>query len=254
MEKEGYIFEGWYVDPECRKKVNPGGELPRVTTLYQHWIPKWYPIEYDLNGGVNSRLNPRYTSCTSPAYLLQPAKKKDMVFVGWTYNGELVEATPVGKKESLTLVAQFEKPVYVKFETFGGQILDPVLVHNGTISSLPQARKHGYDFEGWYWDQNFLFPFTSKQVINETCVLYAKFSQTSFRVTYDAQGGISSRSNPDTYRYDDPTLLIKPASKKGYIFEGWFDQFKRKHEFIRHHSLGDLHLVAHYHKEDNEID
>ena len=48
MQKEGYQFEGWYVDPECTKKVNPGGILPRVTQFYQHWIPVWYPIEYDL--------------------------------------------------------------------------------------------------------------------------------------------------------------------------------------------------------------
>lgn len=248
MQKEGYQFEGWYVDPECTKKVNPGGILPRVTQFYQHWIPVWYPIEYDLDGGTNSRLNPRYTSCTSPAYLLQPAKKKDMVFAGWSYEGQKIHATPTGVIGSVKIKAIFEKPCIVHFHTFGGQILNPMQAIDGQLDYLPEPRKYGYRFEGWFWDQNFNFPYTIKQYINESCVLYAKFEESPFTVTYDAQGGISSRSNPTSYCFDDPTILIKPAFKKGYIFDGWYDQIGRKHDFIRHHSLGDLHLVAKYKK------
>ena len=252
MKKKGYVFEGWYVDKECRKKVNPGGLLPRVTYLYQHWLPKWYPIEYDLNGGTNSRLNPRYTSCTSPAYLLQPAKKKDMIFTGWTYEGKWTETTPVGHIGSVKLVAHYEEPCIVKFETFGGQITPPMQAHNGTIQNVPEGKKYGFQFEGWYWDRNFLFPFTNRQVINESCTLFGKFSEIEYTITYDSQGGISARSNPTSYRFEDPTILIKPASKKGYVFDGWYDQIGRKREFIRHHSLGNLNLVAKYHKEETE--
>lgn len=250
IEKEGYAFEGWYVDSERTKRINPGGQLPRITFLYQNWVPVWYPIEYDLNGGTNSRLNPRYTSVTSPPYLLQPAKKKDEVFVGWTFQDQWVDATPVGQIGSVCLVAHFEKPSVVSFETFGGQLIPSMEVVEGTIPQIPLARKYGYRFEGWFWDRNFHFPFTNKQVINESCTIYAKFTETPFQITYDTQGGISARSNPTSYCFEDPTHLLKPAFKKGYVFLGWYDQIGRKHEFIRHHSLGDLHLQARFEPEE----
>ena len=65
MEKEqehrkGYLFGGWYIDEECTKRLNPGGILPTTMTLYDKWIPIWYKIHYDLDGGMNSRLNPQF--------------------------------------------------------------------------------------------------------------------------------------------------------------------------------------------------
>ena len=60
-KREGYQFVGWYIDKECTIRLNPGGVLPHSVTLYDKWIPIWYPIEYDVDGGVMSRRNPRYT-------------------------------------------------------------------------------------------------------------------------------------------------------------------------------------------------
>ena len=170
----------------------------------------------------------------------------------WAYEGKWTETTPVGHIGSVKLVAHYEEPCIVKFETFGGQITPPMQAHNGTIQNVPEGKKYGFQFEGWYWDRNFLFPFTNRQVINESCTLFGKFSEIEYTITYDSQGGISARSNPTSYRFEDPTILIKPASKKGYVFDGWYDQIGRKREFIRHHSLGNLQLVAKYHKEETE--
>ena len=252
MKKEGYQFVGWYVDPECTKQINPDAELPKITKLYPKWAPVWYPIHYKMNGGMNSRLNPRYTSCESPAYVLYPPQKKDQVFVGWTYDGEPTDVVPAKPHGSVTIEAHFVDPCIVSFETFGGRPIDPLEVaQDGFIHSLPVAKRSGYTFEGWYWDEQFLFPFHISQQINNSCTLYAKMTKNEYPITYDTQGGYSARSNPDHYCFDDPTILLKPAKKKGYVFDGWYDQIGRKHDFIRHHSLGPLHLVARFHHIDS---
>lgn len=252
MKKEGYQFVGWFVDRACTKQINPAAELPTITNIYPKWAPAWYPIEYEMNGGMNSRLNPRFTSCESPAYILYPPKKKDQVFAGWTCNGKPTDIVPANPNGPVTIEAHFVDPCMVSFETFGGRFIDPILVgQDGFLPHLPQAKRYGYTFEGWYWDEQFLFPFSINQRINAACTLYAKMEREAYPITYDTQGGISARSNPDHYYFDDPTLLVKPAQKKGYVFDGWYDQLNRKRDFIRHNSMGPLHLKARFHRVDS---
>ena len=52
-ERKGYHFAGWYIDKECTKRINPGGILPHTMSLYDKWIPIWYPVVYQKDGGMN---------------------------------------------------------------------------------------------------------------------------------------------------------------------------------------------------------
>ena len=51
-ERKGYHFAGWYIDKECTKRINPGGILPHTMSLYDKWIPIWYPVVYQTDGGM----------------------------------------------------------------------------------------------------------------------------------------------------------------------------------------------------------
>jgi len=48
--RNGYVFAGWYLDPECtlKAKIN---NLEENTTLYANWIKEDIVVTYDANGG-----------------------------------------------------------------------------------------------------------------------------------------------------------------------------------------------------------
>lgn len=250
MEKKGYEFVGWYIDPECKKRINPGGRLPTVTQLYAKWLPVLYPIRYKMNGGMNSRKNARYISIESPEIPLFPAKKLNMIFDGWYMNGEEIVNIPAKQSEPIEIEAKFVEPPFVAFETNGGAKIKQKQVNtNRLLKKFNPPLRTGYAFGGWYWDEKCIFPFDFNQEIKESCTLYAKWEMEKYSITYDAQGGIPSRRNPSFYSFGE-SYILRPASKKGYHFDGWTNQWNQKVESIEPNMKGNLILTAHYHKEE----
>lgn len=246
-EKIGYQFVGWYIDPECTKRINPGGVLPCEVTLYDKWIPIWYPIEYHCAGGLNSRRNPSYVCIESGEQFLYPAKKRGFMFEGWKYQGELITALPSGIHEPVVLEAVYKELPIVCFDSMGGGNINAVSVdENGFLPDIQIPMRLGYDLDGWYLDPDYHWRYSFDEPIREACTLYAKWKLKTFRITYDADGGFSSRLNPKTYTYVDATIHFYSAYKKGYIFIGWFDERGNKIDRIPQNSLGDKKLIAHY--------
>ena len=116
-------FAGWYIDKECTKRINPGGILPHTMSLYDKWIPIWYPVVYQTDGGMNSRKNPKYITIESGVIRLYPAKKQGKIFEGWYLDGKRVEYIPERQCQPVTLVAKYRDFNTVQFETFGGAII-----------------------------------------------------------------------------------------------------------------------------------
>lgn len=51
--------------------------------------------------------------------------------------------------------------------------------------------------------------------------LYAKFTEITYNITYQADGGV--HSNPTTFNITDLNVTLTEASKTGYAFNGWYD-------------------------------
>lgn len=249
--RKGYYFVGWYIDEECTKRLNPGGILPTTMTLYDKWVPIWYKIHYELNGGMNSRLNPNFLNVESGVLRLHPARKPGMAFDGWTLNGKKIEIIPEGQTSEITLVAHFKELSTVSFESNGGGLIEPKQVDGqGKIKPFRHPLKLGYDFVGWYYDPQFKHPFSFDHKISSSCTLYARWEVSIYHIRYDASGGVSSRRNPHIYTYFSPTVKLLPAYKKGYVFDGWYDHRGNPLTQIVTHSMGDKVLIARFHKED----
>lgn len=248
-EKKGYAFEGWYIDPERKKRLNPGGILPHEMVLYDKWSLIEYDVTYDLNGGENSKLNPTTVNIESGLIKLYPARKKGVCFSHWTLNGKPTEVIPAQIYEPIKLVAHYQPLCTVHFETRGGGLIANRKVNeDGLLEEFRPPLKMGYEFDGWYWDMNCQYKFSFDQVIHKSCILYAKWKIKHYRVTYDANGGISSRMNPKSYTYFDPVIELRPAIKKGYRFLGWFDARGNKQNEILPYSIGDKNFIAHFEK------
>lgn len=77
------------------------------------------------------------------------------------------------------LVYYFQKKRVIYFDVAGGQPLPPEKFHVGEDTSLlPKAKKKGYRFVGWYYDQDYEFPFKGNRMPLKSMRLYAKFKPT----------------------------------------------------------------------------
>jgi uncharacterized repeat protein (TIGR02543 family) len=241
---DGYEFVGWYVDEALTKRINPGGRLPRVMTLYDKWVPVWYPVEYNLHGGENDARNPRLISVESDAITLHPAKKNGKIFAGWYWNSKKVTTLPQRVHTRVVLDALFKNPFRVYLESNGGEFLEPLYTNEqGLLPGLPTPKRKGYRFCGWYSDFDLKSPFDPNTILRRDMRLYASWQPQEHAIFYDVQDGMNARRNPKTYIPGQETTLY-PAAKKGCRFEGWMNEEGNIFQNIPKSANTDLHLKA----------
>ena len=44
----------------------------------------------------------------------------------------------------------------------------------------------------------------------------------SYKITYVLNGGVNHKENPESFRENDDTIVLKEPSRKGYQFQGWY--------------------------------
>ena len=230
-KREGYQFVGWYIDKECTKRLNPGGILPHSVTLYDKWIPIYYPIEYEVHGGVMSRRNPKFVCIESEEQMLYPAFKKGEMFAGWKYKGEIITKLSAGIHEPVILEAVYKPCPVVSFDTRGGGRFEACPTNEyGLLENMKVPVRPGCTFDGWFWDPEYRWRYNLDEPIYEDCTLYAHWLPTEYKIHYEVEGGYSSRRNPKSYTYFDDTIHLLPAKYA--------------------HSMGDKNLVAHFKKKE----
>lgn len=87
-------------------------------------------------------------------------------------------------------------------------------------ATLPTPTATGYTFEGWYLDETLTTKATDGAEIKGNTILYAKWTQNTYTVTYNINGhgaAIDALTNVTTL----PATLPIPTAT-GYTFEGWY--------------------------------
>lgn len=116
----------------------------------------------------------------------------------------------------------------VKFDSNGGSAVDSVSVINGKTVAAPEVpTKNGYEFIGWYKDDNYSTPFVfGSDIVTDDITLYARwvepvFGKMSFTVkfdlNYETDQTIESKATLGGKLYD----VVTPE-RDGYIFKGWW--------------------------------
>lgn len=93
---------------------------------------------------------------------------------------------------------------------------------DGTLAGYTPAEKEGFEFEGWYLDQELINALPDNYVATENVTLYAKYVLIEYKINYVLDGGVNAQSNPVSYTYKDEITLLSPE-KDGFEFEGWYD-------------------------------
>ena len=253
-ERKGYRFVGWYVNPELTKRINPGGILLSPTKLYPRWDPIKYPVKYILNKGENNPKNPTSVHVRSGIQKLYPAYKKGKFFKGWYWKNKRMEFLPEGLHEMVILEARSDDLPKVTFETGRGANMGHRTVDsNGYLEPFNPPMRIGYDFEGWFLDPEYRFPFDFKKPLRSNCTLYAKWKLSRYQVDLHLDGGWFRDAVLSSYTYESKTIILPIPKKPGYNFKGWFDQAGRRWRVISSGSIGNITLYAIWEEAQPEV-
>ena len=233
--RSGYIFAGWYSDSSYSTKVT---QITKGSsgnkTLYAKWNSTTYKITYQLNGGTNSSANPLTYTKSSPTISLKNPTRTGYTFVGWysdsTYKTKVTSIVQ-GSAGNKTLYAKWTPTTYkITYNLNGGKN------NTGNRSSfttttatfaLKNPTRSGYTFNGWYSDSKYTKRVTSVvkgSTGNKT--LYAKWTPTAYKITYNLNGGKNSTGNRTSYTITSATFTLKNPTRTGYTFKGWYSDSK----------------------------
>ena len=107
----------------------------------------------------------------------------------------------------------------VKFNTNCDETIEDIVVNKlDKVSKPSEPKKDGYTFLGWFVeDEKWIF---SGCVVTENMTLEAKWQANTYKITYDANGGVVA-SPSQSILFDNEFILQSPT-KDGYRFGGWF--------------------------------
>ena len=259
--RTGYTFLGWY--DNAALTGTPVTNLHTMDAENKQYFAKWdstpisYPINYVLNDGSpagHPATNPAanltsYTVLTNGSgnINLLPALRNGYTFEGWydnaAFTGAPISSFPVMDAAPKTFYAKWSSAnnysvTYTLNDVTppGHPATNPNTVTSYTVLdpnvTLAPATRTGYDFEGWYDNPGFtgtpITGFLSSDAENKH--YYAKWSAVkSYNVQYhlnDSTPAGHPASNPNTvtsYTVLDADVALRPATRTGYDFEGWYD-------------------------------
>lgn len=115
--------------------------------------------------------------------------------------------------------------ISIDFNSNGGNEISEIIIDaNSTTVNLPEPVKEGFEFDGWYFDEDLteLFSLTSLLTYpNPT--LYAKWiadEQEIFTITFESNGG--SAVAPILLSANESITLPNDPLKEGFNFKGWY--------------------------------
>lgn|GEM_PF-6863526 len=217
VEKLGYTFLGWYLDPEFNNKIEtiPVGSYGEYE-LYAKWSINTYKITYNLNGGTVQTANPTMYTVETGSIDLAAAVKEGYTFRGWSQNGIIVGVIAEGSVGDISLIAVFDINQYsysVEYVDSEGNSIAPTTTGSAdygcTIDcSIPQIT--GYTS-----------PTDQKDMIigiHENRVSYVYIINT-YSVTYLVDG--EKQGETEWWNFSSEVMLRAPFEKEGYTVTGW---------------------------------
>ncbi len=221
LQKEGYNFEGWFCDETKWQENMP---ITKNVKLVAKFSPKQYKITFIVDDQIFESLQ-NYDS--TPVFpngtpSKEPTESTQFDFVGFepeletikgekTYTAIFVETT---RKFNVNLVSNYENACNFVFEN--------KVEYNKTIT-INLVENKGYRFVCWQQDgEDFC---SEKQIVIENVksdiYLEAKFELIDYSITYIFDETILNE-NISTYNVGMGNVLLKPLSKEGYVFKGWY--------------------------------
>ncbi len=147
--KDGFKFDGWYIDDKRIEKIEKGSHGD--VTILAKWRGATYAVQYVCDGNHD---NPTELA-VDEEYTLKDAEKTGYSFEGWHSDESLQTRvyTVISSGETVTLYAKFAPVTYtLTYDYSGGEGVENPSTY--TVESediiLNAASKIGFEFVGWF--------------------------------------------------------------------------------------------------------
>ena len=255
IEIEGFLLDGWCLDPECTEEINVfeyvvEGDI----TFYAKWVEA-INVTWEANGGFFDCYSETSTITTQiprngiAAYDYSIPEREGWIFDGWCLDADCTEDVDIWEytvtKEE-TFYAKWTEAVNVTWNGNGGLIwgdeyfptYTELLRKNAEIGYSMSAERNGFVLDGWYFDEQCTQEADPQHYSPDKDVtFYAKWSKEVI-VTWDGNGGyIWGDEDYPTYTYQlvaNRTInYVLSAERENYSFEGWYldPEYENKVDF-----------------------
>jgi uncharacterized repeat protein (TIGR02543 family) len=238
--RDGYTFGGWYSDITLTNAYTINTMPMGGITLYAKWTINNYTIIFVENGGslVDDITQPYMSAVTEP---MNPTKEGH-TFGGWYNDAGFSTGLYVFNTMPLhgaTLYAKWTPIEYtITFIENGGSDVTDLTQNYGSPLILPDPIKALHTFDGWFIDESLTIPFTAIEMPVGGAILYAKYSQNQFSLTWNDG---SQQPQVDVYGIGQAIITPVAPTKVGYTFGGWFkDQLFLQPFDVTHMPSNDL--------------
>jgi uncharacterized repeat protein (TIGR02543 family) len=227
--RAGYTFAGW--EDQAGRLFTAGQQNVALAAdsfiFYAQWTAIDYTMSFDVQGGsatVASQTKNIGNTLTMPS----PGTKTGYTFSGWSDGSVTLGSgtTYLVGSSNKSFTAQWTPNTYVVSYNWTGGSGTPVADDSYTYGtpgiSLPNGSTHtrdGYEFAGWATSAN-------GPAIGNTFVptgdtmLYARWIDGSYGISFNAHGGNLSQSSATVSRGSSITLPL--PTREGFVFEGWY--------------------------------
>ncbi|MDE7106595.1 MAG: InlB B-repeat-containing protein, partial [Anaeroplasmataceae bacterium] len=249
--KEGYIFEGWYIDENYSALWDIDSVIEQDITLYAKWHkpPQHFNVTFQyVGGGIFTIL-----TAVEDEFLSRP---EDATISGYRLDGWYVD-------EECTTLFDFEKEYITKDTILYGKWLLIEVGYTITYQTnghgtaptkineakklpnpLPVLTETGYEFDGWFTDKDFKTPAVAGTPIQANTTLYAKWTKkVVYTVTFSVEDTIL-----DTISILESEKITRPEDpfKEGFTFYGWYEDetYTTQWDFAHDAVLGHITLYG----------
>ena len=191
--------------------------------------PSTTSVTLELDGGkIDGGLS--YTATIGKDLLLNTPTKHGHTFLGWSYNGEIIDITPFSIEEyAIILKAEWsENPCVITLDAYGGTLSgnSQITVDKGEEINVSNPTRVGYDFVGWTFNESSVNLETFDVNGLYDIVFRAKWQRRNYALTIDFNGGFVNENGVDVYEKSlavgfNEGLNLPIPSKKGYVFNGY---------------------------------
>ncbi|MCD7729408.1 MAG: CotH kinase family protein [Clostridia bacterium] len=226
-EREGYTFEGWYLDEELTEAYTPGCELSgTVTTLYAKYTVNTYTLT--VHDGENSTA---YTyNYGDELQISLPESSASRLFTGWYTEEDCTERFTSSSMPSydVDIYAGWADGSYVLIYDSGSDFIEPEIYTYTELCSLTTIDhypyKEDYVFMGWYLDEDRTVEFSSEYDFDyPIIVLYAKYTPIEYTVeivsNYANSYECLSGSSTQTVSVEDSYIPVEISALTGYTYQ-----------------------------------
>lgn len=251
--RENHNFVGWAMTRDAAAPAADLGAVSHTDTIFAVWAPV-YTVTFNVAPGVFPETNESEKTkqvasgdvITVEGLGALPTSRCKVYVSGtdgecetWSYftGWALTAGAPESDSVSLDTVPASDGlvlyAVWTDVETYtvtynankhGTTTVDYVRVGAGdtVVAPADPIADDGYVFAGWFTDSNGVNAYEFESQINQSIILYAKWTLQRFDITYVLNEGSVNGDNPSSYTIDTAFVLNAPADVEGYVFEGWF--------------------------------